>query len=975
MYKKYTKVSKSAKTLGKQQRGGLKIIKAVKQPIAEEDLQFSDSDEQYTPEQIQALLDLEREEANDDDDNASEGSWFSEDEEPEPIPEPLKKTTTKSTQVQVVNEALPVKKIKIIRKAEVEKITPPKPVEYYSWVEDGEYTNTANKKWLLPNNNKYPNWVLDNYSQYRLPEASQRSCDASKNAQPSFQYQDFIKEYMSYQSPYRGVLLYYGLGAGKTRAALEIARTYKTVLGWDVIFISPAGLVDNFVEEMAKWNFITQAIANNIIGAKSRKSRVNQMAEQGFHIVSYNASNKNKQLKDALQIGGPGTKARLRNKVIIVDEVHNMAQFIHNGLNQKDPKKWARAKEFYDILYSATNCRFVFLSGTPMINTPSELAIMFNLLRGPMRYRSSDNMSNLAIPSAVKSKTDFYPVFPLGMEQFDDLFIDWETLSLKPGMDEVFKHRIMGLVSYYSGAQGDVYPDIVDAKGAIRSKGDTPWTVVLVPMSPYQFYEYEEIRQIEREEISKNKKLSKKVKNPLDAEIMGALKSTENTIDSTFRIKSRQISNFALSPELSELRPSSISKDPELLTELYSEFERLAQRLDEEGGENIFDAENLEKYSPKMLAMLEQIDSIRGTDQDGGVLVYSNFRSIEGIELFSRVLEANGYEWYDPSLGMTEPDPDVPKFAILGTDYRTGEDNTTELVRIFNSPENVNGDIIKVLLGTSSISEGLSLFNIRLVLIMEPHWNMVRINQVIGRARRICSHSRLPKNKWNFQVYMYLTVIPMDDEKIAQIAKDDPLSTDEVLYDIATKKERVKSQFVHLIKEAAIDCMLNATHNKNLAQDPPVRCLTSPQYKEDKLTYSYYPDISDDMASRGISPPNKGKAVKVAKGAKTIPKVVQPQPSMVKKETEWAPFIAINHSKFINKETNKPIYGIAIDPKTNKCQTTLIKFKNDPKEYGACALYDLVQLEHAGNFVLKTYIVQGKSPLPLVKPEDVIILK
>ena len=55
------------------------------------------------------------------------------------------------------------------------------------------------------------------------------------------------------------------------------------------------------------------------------------------------------------------------------------------------------------------------------------------------------------------------------------------------------------------------------------------------------------------------------------------------------------------------------------------------------------------------------------------------------------------------------------------------------------------GEIIKVLMITSSGSEGINLRNTRYVHIMEPYWHPVRMEQVIGRARRICRHKDLPE--------------------------------------------------------------------------------------------------------------------------------------------------------------------------------------------------------------------------------------
>jgi Helicase conserved C-terminal domain len=71
--------------------------------------------------------------------------------------------------------------------------------------------------------------------------------------------------------------------------------------------------------------------------------------------------------------------------------------------------------------------------------------------------------------------------------------------------------------------------------------------------------------------------------------------------------------------------------------------------------------------------------------------------------------------------------------------------------------KNMYGDIIKVLMITSSGAEGINLKNTRYVHIVEPYWHMVRVQQVIGRARRICSHEELPIELQTIKVFIYVT--------------------------------------------------------------------------------------------------------------------------------------------------------------------------------------------------------------------------
>ena len=69
---------------------------------------------------------------------------------------------------------------------------------------------------------------------------------------------------------------------------------------------------------------------------------------------------------------------------------------------------------------------------------------------------------------------------------------------------------------------------------------------------------------------------------------------------------------------------------------------------------------------------------------------------------------------------------------------------------------NFHGEIARVFMITAAGAEGISLKNVRYVHIMEPYWHPVRVEQVIGRARRICSHQDLAEAERKVEVFIYL---------------------------------------------------------------------------------------------------------------------------------------------------------------------------------------------------------------------------
>jgi len=99
---------------------------------------------------------------------------------------------------------------------------------------------------------------------------------------------------------------------------------------------------------------------------------------------------------------------------------------------------------------------------------------------------------------------------------------------------------------------------------------------------------------------------------------------------------------------------------------------------------------------------------------------------------------------------------------------------------------------------SSSGAEGLDFNFIRTVHILEPYWNFSRIEQIRSRAIRYKSHSLLPKNNRNVRSFVYISTL-----------KTKQLVTDEEIYDICMDKQKYVDDFLHLIRQTAVDCTLH----------------------------------------------------------------------------------------------------------------------------------------------------------------------
>ena len=295
--------------------------------------------------------------------------------------------------------------------------------------------------------------------------------------------------------------------------------------------------------------------------------------------------------------------------------------------------------------------------------------------------------------------------------------------------------------------------------------------------------------------------------------------------------------------------------------------------------------DKLATYSPKFLHMLQNILSTEDDERRTGLhLIYSQFRTLEGIGILKLILEANGFSHFkikqstfgNWTLDMTPEERARPCFALY-TGTESPEEK--EIVRnIFNSKwknvpktildvitpsysNNMSGQVIKILMITASGAEGINLRNVRYVHITEPYWHPVRTEQIIGRARRICSHIDLPEDLRTVDVFLYVSLfsgrqIAADNDDSLNIRMNDrsktdnvtPMTTDQSLFEISNIKARITKQILTAVKESSFDCMIHA----NPDSKERLNCYNfGPDANEESLAYK--PDIKtedDDASSR-----------------------------------------------------------------------------------------------------------------------------
>jgi len=276
-----------------------------------------------------------------------------------------------------------------------------------------------NKKDIILDENGriFPNWVMENFKTYTLPDIIRKEGEDPCNEKLVNElttYQKFISSYLDYRSPFKDLLLYHGLGSGKTVTAINVYNVlYNYTPKWNVFILIPAALRnDPWLKDIDNW-----------LTKENYEQRFKNIV-----FVHFDSPFADRDFIEKIK-KADNSKPFL----FIIDEAQ---KFITNVYNNISSKKGKRAQIIYDYIQQEkkenSNNRILLLSGTPAANTPFEFALIYNLLR----------------PGA----------FPTSEAIFSQLYISSSNYaSLNEETKNMFQRRILGLTSYYLGATPDKY--------------------------------------------------------------------------------------------------------------------------------------------------------------------------------------------------------------------------------------------------------------------------------------------------------------------------------------------------------------------------------------------------------------------------------------------------------------------------------------------------------------------------------------
>ena len=607
--------------------------------------------------------------------------------------------------------------------------------------------------------------VLPPASEDTLKQLREEMCSQSTSRDFKLQnYQRFLRRVLSPDSPVRCLLMVHGTGTGKTCTAIQIAEEYiirpefqdKRVL----VLANPA------VQE----NFKTQIFAMSKVNVDpdgillSKQCTGRRYLDMLLRIQSEPLKWSDKASRERMNTIAQRIISEFyefqgyrvfANMVSEQEILGGVDAWIHKNFDDRliiideahsirNPEEGTPTKlismALDRIIKTAKNVTLILLTATPMFDSYDEIIFYFNLFLWNDRRQPLDSQ---LLPSKVFNKSG----------------------NFQTGMEKTFRGWCQDYVSFI--------------------RGDNPLTFPFRLPPPPELVAAPATRDLKNRQI-----LDKDRRNVLTLTGSYVKGIQAEFLKSTKEIKlgfAAAESTICVFPENASFR-TTFKKSQDEDSQYEYDYKFLAPS-------------KIEDHSSKFALITKLIKKSKGL-----IFVYSNLVD-SGAQLFAMCLEEHGYETAIGTRLLKTTANEVERGSmgkyILFTSDLSETERRKALDRV-KSPDNINGEDIKVIIASPSISEGVDLSYVRQVHVMEYWWNMSRIEQVVGRGIRTCSHQALPFEDQNCTVYLHVCKLPDSGRELI----------DEFYYrTMVEAKAKSIATVKQIIMESAMDCPLQTDIN------------------------------------------------------------------------------------------------------------------------------------------------------------------
>jgi superfamily II DNA or RNA helicase len=636
------------------------------------------------------------------------------------------------------------------------------------------------------------------------------------------EHQAMLGNFINPDTPYKGILGFHGTGTGKTCLGVSVSLKFIPLVqryGTKIYILVPGPLLkESWKDELIKCSgdfFISKnkndVQLNDEEKQKQRKQYL-QTIMQYYNIMSYKTfykkvlgekiretevtdDNKIKSIYKKTDDGefereiGIDRIYNLNNTLIIADEAHNLTGNTYG-------------EAFMKIIKNSINLKILLLTASPMKNLGHEIVELLNFIR------------------PIDSPMDKDKIFTSNKNY---------TMQFKEGGLDYLTKMCRGYVSCLRGADPITFAKRIDM--GIKPKGLLFTKIIKSYMNKFQLDTY---NKSIKESIEENDALDKS-SSAVANFVFPGLDPTRKIIIGLYGVNGlnefiNQMKNH------SEKINNLVAKDI-LKNDNFTDLVTLNDTSKNISG-NILLKENLKYFSTKFSNAINDIfENLFNNNKQKKPrigFIYCN-QVVVGIDIFEEVLLKNGFLRFDENKNNYSIKNNTicyhcsKKFedhihdkshsfspatflVVTGGNNEESIDNASEnnkriISTIFNNNDNIEGKNIKLILGSKVMNEGISLFNVFTVQILDVYYNFGRVDQVIGRAIRWCSHFNLMTKENPYpEVLVYKYSISFKNE-------NEGLTSEEILYQKAEKKYLVIKKVEKCLRENAIDCPLNYQAN------------------------------------------------------------------------------------------------------------------------------------------------------------------
>lgn len=634
---------------------------------------------------------------------------------------------------------------------------------YYPELDDNKFREKINNLYEFLIHKVKKNKIVNNTNEFDIN---------TKNLCSEFEktyYQHFISHYISSRTPYKSVMLYHGVGVGKTCSAITLSEnlllTHSQYDEPKIWVIMPSALRGSFRDQVFSLsNFNNyKALINQCTGdtyvkmTQILKSKDKEKAQ--FKLKKFINSRYRLFTYDefAKMIENEYDNKILKDKIIIIDEAHN----IRNSAKLEEKRIYSA---IINAISNGINNKLILLTATPMYNEPTDILDLLYLFL--LNDKRDDILNDIKPP-------------------FGDIFDKNGNIIEK--YKNILKTLSSNYISYLRG--GNPFTFAVKLKPSHSGFNVMNKVINFDPNNnPIPKTDSDWINKINEEiilsELSEKQILLIETKKELNE---NNVLSTLQPMNIVYENKTGSAGFTTFFNRINDIGSLKVSYNKKYDNALFPT------------------KENLGIYSGKFLKIAEILKNSSGI-----VIIYSRF--VEGgILPLALILEHMGYNREGEKNILNKPKiidnsptynyKTSPKYCIMTSHSELnnvmGNSSIDKLLPIINSPKNIHGELLKVILMTPVASEGLSFHNARELHIIEPWYHFNKAKQIIGRGIRNCRHNDLPIEFRNMTVFMHASFINYEIE-----------TPDIHAYRISSKKLYQTDIIDKIIRDNAIDCYL-----------------------------------------------------------------------------------------------------------------------------------------------------------------------